>query len=91
VPSVETFVTLRQEFHTYPELSREETRTVAVPAHSPSYGPAASALLNCGRSSKKAAEVTMSGTFIAKLSLLSRVRLWPKATPIRKDRNASAY
>src|SRR5258708_39578501 len=39
---------------------------VAVPVHSPSYGPAASALLNCGKSSKKAAVVTMSGPFIAK-------------------------
>src|ERR1700730_12400968 len=43
---------------------------VAVPVHSPSYGPAASALLNCGRSSKKAAVATMSGPFIPKLSLL---------------------
>src|SRR5260221_8856233 len=43
---------------------------VAVPVHSPSYGPAASALLNCGRSSKNAAAATMSGPFIPKLSLL---------------------
>src|SRR5215471_6224908 len=42
---------------------------VAIPVHSPPYGPAASALLNCGRSSKKAAVATMSGPFIAKLSL----------------------
>src|SRR6267143_2000310 len=37
---------------------------VAVPVHSPSYGPAASALLNCDRSSTKAAVATMCGEFM---------------------------
>src|SRR6266436_4976144 len=43
---------------------------VAVPVHSPSYGPAAEALLNCIKSSKKAAVATMGRRFIAKPSLL---------------------
>src|SRR6266404_4233177 len=37
---------------------------IAVPVHSPSYGPAASALLNCDRSSKKAAVATMCAEFM---------------------------
>src|SRR5262249_51244742 len=37
---------------------------VAVPVHSPSYGPAAAALLNCDRSSKKVAVATVCAEFM---------------------------
>src|SRR5437899_7395995 len=58
---------------------------VAVPVHSPSYGPAAPALLNCGRSSKKAAAKTRSRPFITDPPLLYIILWWHHAMPATKE------
>src|SRR5258708_313535 len=58
---------------------------VAVPVHSPSCGPLALALLNCGMSSKKAAVPTLSGPFITKPSPLYVIRRRYHATPAVKE------